>query len=453
MRLDRQNLSIADHGLIGDDRGRALVGRDGAIRRMSHPDGGGPPISEFVVAPERVLHSRQYYLTGTPVLVTEMRCPTGLVEVTDTFTLRSGADLAEDVPAARGELLRYVRVLEGRTSLRITVSTGLPLLASCRLAGPSTTVEVETGDELWLLLRWAPDIHRAHHVHPRRLLEQTVATWRRWSAGIGDGGPRSDVVRRSALTVKLLGCTDAGDAASLGSAFRRLGLVADADHVLGSVLDAMENDGESPGAAGDILDCAFQWAVGGGPVPDPLWRRLVGLVESAKHGTDTYSVAMHHVALDRAARLSRSLHLPGDAKGWSARAAGLVDRIVGGLGSGCELDPRLLALPARRVLPADHPRMIAAVRAIAARLDATPETTLTHGFRVADNLLGQGRGEEAGNRYDDLCTRANPLGLLPERIDTADGSFLGAFPDVSGHVAALSAGVVLEHTFIAGNRQ
>jgi alpha,alpha-trehalase len=497
VRLDAGELPVADHGLIGDGCGWALVGRDGAIGQMSLPEIGSPSLfsgrSEFVVAPGQVLESRQYYLADTAVLVTEMRCPTGVVEVTDTFTLRSGADLAEDSSAARGELLRYVRVLEGWASVRIAVrpaettdvrrvpggvrlrggagESELDLLAGCRLEGPRTTVDLQVGDEQWLLLRWGPRLHRTHHVQPRRLLEQTATVWRRWSAGISYDGPEADAVRRSALTVKLLGCTDPGDAACLGSTLRRIGLAADADHVLGGVLDAVQDNDKLPGTDGDILDCAFQWAADGGPVHDELWSRLVSLAEPAVPVTDTYSAAMYHVALDRAASLGTSLHMPGETAAWSARAATVRDRILreawddrrqsltGRLGPGGDLDPRLLALPARHVLPAGHPRMVATVQAIAGRLGATPETVLAHSFWLVDNLVAQGRIEEAGDTYEALCACANPLGLLPELIDTADGSFLGEFPHTSSHVAVIATGVALARALhgdridIAGARQ
>ncbi|MGQ0718985.1 MAG: glycoside hydrolase family 15 protein [Pseudonocardiales bacterium] len=64
-------------------------------------------------------------------------------------------------------------------------------------------------------------------------------------------------------------------------------------------------------------------------------------------------------------------------------------------------------------------------------------------FWLVDNLLGQGRVDEAGELYESLCDRANPLGLLPEQIDPADGSFLGNVPQAFSHVGVISSGVAL----------
>ncbi|MGH3994339.1 MAG: glycoside hydrolase family 15 protein, partial [Pseudonocardiaceae bacterium] len=248
---------------------------------------------EFRLAPDQLRESRQYYLPDTGVLVTEMRCPTGLVEVTDAFTVRFGTDLTEGTPAARGELLRYVRVLQGHASLRISIlphggadidrhrgglrlcrsspDLELHLLANVPLDGLRTTVQVEAGEDLWLLLRWQPPNRRLHHVQPRRLLDETAAAWRRWSAGISYDGPQAQLVRRSALTLKLLDHVENGaivaaatsslpeslggsrnwdyrytwvrDAAYSVFALRRIGLTAEADGFLGWVLDAIEDRG------------------------------------------------------------------------------------------------------------------------------------------------------------------------------------------------------------------
>ncbi len=64
-------------------------------------------------------------------------------------------------------------------------------------------------------------------------------------------------------------------------------------------------------------------------------------------------------------------------------------------------------------------------------------------FWLVDNLVGQGRLDEAGELYESLCDRANPLGLLSEEIDPASGAFLGNFPQAFGHVGVISSGIAL----------
>ena len=64
-------------------------------------------------------------------------------------------------------------------------------------------------------------------------------------------------------------------------------------------------------------------------------------------------------------------------------------------------------------------------------------------FWLVDNLVGQGRVDEAAELYESLCDRANPLGLLPEQIDPADGSFLGNYPQAFSHIGVISSRVAL----------
>lgn len=241
---------------------------------------------------------------------------------------------------------------------------------------------------------------------------------------------------------------------------------------------------------GEILDCAWQWARQGGAIEAPLWARLRGLVDAAgevwrepDHGiwevrspgrTFTYSAAMCQVALDRGARLVETMGLPGDAARWR-RAAEEVRRAVieeawdettgsltehlGGAGG---LDASLLALPLRRVLPADHPRMVATTEAVVRRLgagdgllyrylpDESPDGLEGHegafllcSFWLVDNLAGQGRLEEAQDLFDSLCGRAGSLGLLPEQIDPGTGAFLGNHPQAFSHVGLVSSAINL----------
>src|SRR5262245_23236572 len=101
-------LPIEDHGLLGDGATTALVGRNGAISWLCLPRIDSAPLfcglldahrgGAFLVAPDDLVAGRQEYLPDTGILVTELRGKTGLVSVTDALTLRSGADLTEDVP-------------------------------------------------------------------------------------------------------------------------------------------------------------------------------------------------------------------------------------------------------------------------------------------------------------------------------------------------------------------
>nr|WP_319949634.1 glycoside hydrolase family 15 protein [Streptomyces halobius] len=394
-----------------------------------------------------------------------------------------------------------------------------------------------------------------------RRIKDTEGVWRRWSAHVVGDTPRADLVRRSAITLKLLDHVENGaivaaptsslpehiggdrnwdyryawirDAAYTVFALRRIGLPDEAGGFVHWALTAAQREGRlrvlynvegrpppveviddelggyrnsSPvrwgnAAAeqvqhdvyGEILDCAFQWAATGGTLSDGLWHRLAGLAEQARtawktpdHGIwevrtrgrpFTYSAAMCQVALDRAARLATRLDLPGDATTWAREARHLSGRIIGDawdermnsltehLGPGGGLDASLLALPLRRVLSADHPRMVATTRAVAERLGAgdgllyrylpqespdginQPEGAfLLCSFWLVDNLAGQGRVDEASQLFEKLCSYASPLGLFAEQIDPSDRSFLGNYPQALSHVGFLSSAVVLART-------
>lgn len=241
---------------------------------------------------------------------------------------------------------------------------------------------------------------------------------------------------------------------------------------------------------GEILDCAYQWVARGGDIDERLWERLRELADSAReewrrpdHGIwevrtpgrlFTYSAAMCHVALDRASILSERLGFRGNVKAWRSEAHRIRTAIIEEaweedrqtftehIGDGGGLDASLLTLPMRRVIEATHPRMVATTNAVAERLgagdglvyrylpDESPDGLEGHegafllcSFWLVDNLVLQGRMDEAMDLYDSLCNRANPLGLLPEQIDPPSGDFLGNYPQAFSHVGVIASGVTL----------
>jgi GH15 family glucan-1,4-alpha-glucosidase len=583
-------LPIEDHGLIGDGETAALVGREGAVSWMCVPRFDSPPLfcrlldarrgGAFIVAPEVLIESRQFYEPESAVLVTEMRSHGGLLRVTDALTLRQGADLREDAPAGRNELVRLVEALEGSVSLKIEIEprggaqaearcAGLRLRSNDRpdldllltstvpLVGLHTVLTVNKGDRLFLTLRWGGGSGRHHPLSPEDSLHATRQAWRRWAARLNYEGPRRELVHRSAITLKLLDHFENGaivaaptsslpeaiggvrnwdyryswvrDAAFSVYALNRIGFPDVASGFLGWVLDAAERggrprvlydlDGNPPpperadaelegyrgsrpvrwgnAAAeqiqhdvyGEILDCAYQWAVHHGNIDEALWVELRKLIEAAGREWRrpdqgiwevrtpgkpfTYSAALCQVALDRGARLSERYRLPGETARWRAAADEIRQAILNEawdeelnsltehLGGG-GLDAGLLSLPLRRVIPADHPQMVATTAAIVDRLGAgagllyrylphkSPDglagregAFLLCSFWLVDNLSYQGRLEEALDLFDSLCGRANALGLLPEQIDPSSGAFLGNFPQAFSHVGLISSAVNL----------
>jgi GH15 family glucan-1,4-alpha-glucosidase len=240
---------------------------------------------------------------------------------------------------------------------------------------------------------------------------------------------------------------------------------------------------------GEILDCAHQWARSHGSIDEPLWRQLRVLVDAAARAWRlpdrgiwevrtagrpfTYSAALCQVALDRGARLAEAFGDRRDASRWRAAAAevrrGILEEAWNpDLGSFAEtlggrtVDASLLALPLRRVIPADDPRMAATTAAVERRLGAgggllyryLPEefpdgvpggegAFLLPSFWLVDNWAYQGRLDEALELYDRLCALGGRLGLLPEQVNPSTGAFLGNYPQAISHVGLISSAVTL----------
>jgi alpha,alpha-trehalase len=582
-------LPIEDYGLIGDGSTAALCGRDGTIAWLCIPRFDSPPLfcrlldqekgGGLTVAPTKIVGARQFYEPNTAILITELRSPTGLLQIRDALTFQAGADLTEDTRTARGELIREVRVLHGHVSVRIEVeprggadaalrSGGLQvhwaeeptlkLWLGCtrQLRGLRNRLELKQGECFHLSLRWGT----AHHHHltfaPENILRDTAQAWHRWMAHFHYDGPQQPLVRRSAITLKTLDHFENGaiiaaptsslpetiggirnwdyryawvrDAAMSVYALRQIGLEVEAAGFVGWVLDSAEqkdrarivytvdsnsvpaeqkdrqlsgyrNSGPvrwGNGAAhqhqhdayGEILDCAYQWGREQDRLDPVLWERLRQLVDAARqewrsadHGIwevsrrerFTYSAALCHVALKCGAWLADHFQMAGDVAGWRQEADHIYEVILSEawdparraltsrLGGG-QLDASLLALPMRQVISARQPRMMATVSAIRTHLDAgggllyrySPDKPLDElpgregafllcSFWLVDNLALQGQLEEAADLFDSLCSRAGPLGLLPEQIDPGSGMFLGNYPQALSHIGLIASGSLL----------
>src|SRR5262245_65216963 len=114
---------LEDMGLIGDVTTAALVSLDGSIPWLCLPLFDSEPVfcglldvtkgGHFILAPEQIVEARQYYEGDTAVLHTEFQTRDGRVRVTDAMAVRAGADLTDDAPCSRAELVRSAVVLDG----------------------------------------------------------------------------------------------------------------------------------------------------------------------------------------------------------------------------------------------------------------------------------------------------------------------------------------------------
>lgn len=333
-------LPIEDHGLIGDGATSALVARDGTIPWLCLPDFDSRPFvaglldarrgGSFDVTPVGLQAAAQHYLPDTGVLVTELQGPDGRLELTDCMTLRAGADLGEQVPAGRGELLRLARAVSGtvEVDVRLTPLDGVQVrqeLGAWRMHWPAHPeldlslwcsgeigvgrdgsiggrVRLREGERLTVALQWSGHTHTGARTAPERLVDQTVAAWRDWADNIDYEGPQRDLVRRSALTLKLLDHASTGavmaaatsslpeeiggvrnwdyrytwvrDAAFTTYALRRIGMREEANSFLAWTLRNVERDdrtsivytlaGQQPGLEWE--DLALSGYRGSGPV-------------------------------------------------------------------------------------------------------------------------------------------------------------------------------------------
>lgn len=313
-------LPLEDFGLIGDGSTVALVGLDGSIPWLCLPRFDDDPLfcglldhargGHFTVAPEDVVEARQWYEPDTGVLTTELRSGTGLLRITDALALRTGADLTDDAPAHRSELVRSAVVLDGTVRLRVElrprggaqarpVLSGVEVVAARRpdlrlhlrsnrpLSGPEGTYDLVQGERLDLVLSWGR-FHRHHRFDAEAMLRGTADAWRRWMTHCSYRGPHEALIRRSAITLKLCDDWSTGslvaaptsslpapvggvrnwdyryawirDAAYAVFAMRRIGFGGEADAFLGWVLDAFEQSRHP----------LIMYTIGGSPVPDEI---------------------------------------------------------------------------------------------------------------------------------------------------------------------------------------
>lgn len=186
----------------------------------------------------------------------------------------------------------------------------------------------------------------------------------------------------------------------------------------------------------------------------------------------TYSKMMAWVAVDAAIKSIEQFGMPGPLDRWRALRGEIHDEVcrdhfdpkrnafVQYAGSR-ELDASLLRMPIVGFLPHDDPRVRGTVEAIGRELrvdgfvaryqtesaiDGLPSgegAFLACSFWYADNLLLQGRVDEAREIFERLVALCNDVGLLSEEYDPHARRFLGNFPQAFSHIALIGTGLLL----------
>jgi GH15 family glucan-1,4-alpha-glucosidase len=232
--------SIADHGLIGDLRTAALVARDGTVDWLCVPRFDGPSVFAAILDGERGGHWRlaptcavsathQFYFPDSNVLITRFLTEDGVVEVQDLMPVGATDDalprgLLRRVVAVRGAMELATEVAprfgygehaaqtsgdgdgdgvvfaHGDEALRLRASVGLERVDG---GAARATFSLEEGDAAAFTLAF--DAGTAlDPAHAAELLDATVAFWRGWLEQGSYRGRWREMVRRSALTLKLL---------------------------------------------------------------------------------------------------------------------------------------------------------------------------------------------------------------------------------------------------------
>jgi alpha,alpha-trehalase len=182
-----------------------------------------------------------------------------------------------------------------------------------------------------------------------------------------------------------------------------------------------------------------------------------------------YSKVMCWVALDRAINLADRLQAADKVGAWKTaqdeiwqtvveqgwnEQAGAFTQYYGST----DLDASNLMMPLVGFLPADDPRMLATIDAIADRL--TDDRGLVYRYRTeggVDGLAGEegsfllctfwlaqalamaGRVDRARAVFERAAGYANDVGLLAEEIDADTGELLGNFPQAFSHIGLVNA--------------
>ena len=240
---------------------------------------------------------------------------------------------------------------------------------------------------------------------------------------------------------------------------------------------------------GELIDALYQESALGLVRPAsswPLQRALVTHLEKIWEQPDesiwevrggaqnfTFSKVMVWVALDRAVRGAECFDLPAPLERWKAlrqRVHELVCRegfsasrnsFVQYFG-GDTLDASLLLLPLVGFLPPEDPRIAGTVKAIGedlmidglVRRYHTDETNdgltgnegvfLACSFWYVDNLILQGREQEARAMFERLLGLANDVGLLAEEYEPVGKRQLGNFPQAFSHLALINTALNLD---------
>lgn len=240
---------------------------------------------------------------------------------------------------------------------------------------------------------------------------------------------------------------------------------------------------------GELLDCFHTLRRFGRFTPEalrhiwPAFQRQVEVVAARWREPDSgiwevrsgphhfvYSKVMAWVALDRGIKAVEDLEVPGDLEHWRGEREAIRAQVLEH-GYDAEraaftrsygehaLDAANLMLPLVHFIDAGDARMRDTVAATERELlseglvyryrdaeDGLPGGEATFGvctFWLIDNMIAQGRLDEAGALFEKTLARATSLGLYAEELEPRTGEHLGNFPQALTHIGLVNSAVNL----------
>jgi GH15 family glucan-1,4-alpha-glucosidase len=239
---------IADHGLLSDSHGSALVTRAGSVDWLCFDRFDSAPVfcrllddhaGHWSIAPVDAADITRRYVEDTMVLATTFRTASGVVTLEDGYAVGDTVDASHEVGGrAPGVLVRRVVCREGAVRLGLEYAPrpeyGLispllhPVKGGLRARGGANVLmlsgrvpldierstaraefDLETGEQRTFALShgwsWGPPPTPLDEEEADRLLDETIRSWRTWSrAHEGYDGPWRDLVRHSGRVLQAL---------------------------------------------------------------------------------------------------------------------------------------------------------------------------------------------------------------------------------------------------------
>lgn len=239
-------LPIEDYGIIGNMKTVALVSLEGAIDFMCFPDFDSPTIfaslldtekgGSFSIVPQLAdCKTKQLYIPGTAILLTRFFSDDGIVEVTDYMPVKGLAEnsicaIVRKIKTIRGKVtykinceprfdygqaeheidkkgkeeLTFTAINDGDAMVRLIADFPLKFKGQDGYA----EVTVDQGKEGWIVLeslkKGDTDNLRDIEFYKNNTYHETVDFWKGWISKSTYKGRWTDLVSRSAITLKLL---------------------------------------------------------------------------------------------------------------------------------------------------------------------------------------------------------------------------------------------------------